>query len=104
MAGTANGDHAQQLNALEQQLAEATGHTARLKAEVESWAQKMADAAKETGVARSECGKLSRDIISLKIQVQQSTEMANAAKGSLEVAEKEFEEKRKVLRSERHQY
>ena len=99
-AGTVDENHAQHVNALEQQLTGILGCNARLKAEGESWSQKLADSTREMGAAKSECSKLSRDIINLKAQVQQSTETAEAARVSLEIAEKSFEEKRRILISE----
>ena len=100
MAGIANDYHAQQLNALEQQLTGVMGHNARLKVEIESWTQRHAEATREVGAAKSECSKLDRNIMSLKAQVQQYTEIADTAKASLQAAEMAFEEKRKALNSE----
>ena len=100
MAGSANEDHAQELNALEQRITEMTGQNARLQAEVQTWTQRTTDATREMGAAKTECMTLSRNIANLTIQVQQSTDSAVVNQEALEAAEKLFETRRRGIESE----
>ena len=65
------------MNDLERKVTEMTVQNARLKAEVQSWAQKATEPNREMEAAKSESKKLNRDIQKLTDQLHHSTERAD---------------------------
>ena len=57
----------------------------------------MAEAAKEMTISRSECHKLARDAINLRAVIQTTEAQVDAAKLSLDTAERRFESQKRIF-------